>query len=185
MRVDRVTLARIAAIVLVGVLVQITTISQISVFGSRADLSPLIVASIGLLAGPEIGAMTGFAVGLFVDTALLQTMGVSALIFLAIGYMAGRYGQRNDVGATLVPPVAGALATVATALGYSLIQFLLGVDSPVSVLLLREIAVLVILNTIISVPVFIGIRRVLRPALPQEIIPRRPRRRLGRVRTNT
>ena len=43
-------------------------ISQISIFGVTADITPLVVMSIGLLCGSMPGAIAGFAIGLFVDS---------------------------------------------------------------------------------------------------------------------
>ena len=57
----------------------------------------------------------------------------------------------------------------------ALIQFLLGVDSPVSWLLLQQIFITVLVNTIISLPVYAIVRRIITPALPED--PRRRRRR--------
>ena len=62
------------------VIVQIAGVSQVSLLGVSADLSPLVVASVGLLCGSIAGAIFGFCMGLFVDTALLQTLGVSSLV---------------------------------------------------------------------------------------------------------
>ena len=42
-------------------------VSQISVFGVSADITPLVVMSVGLLCGSLLGAVTGFGVGLLVD----------------------------------------------------------------------------------------------------------------------
>jgi hypothetical protein len=57
----------------------------------------------------------------------------------------------------------------------ALIQFLLGVDSPVSGLLLQQIIITVLVNSLIALPVYALVRRVLHPALPED--PRRRRRR--------
>ena len=54
-------------------------------------------------------------------------------------------------------------------------QFLLGVDAPVSVLLVRQILLTIVVNAIIALPVHALVRRVLTPALPED--PRRRRRR--------
>ncbi|MFL5978241.1 MAG: hypothetical protein ACJ76O_06400, partial [Gaiellaceae bacterium] len=67
--------ARLALLGLLGGILQLTTVAQITVFGVPADLSPLLVASVGLLMGSITGALFGFAIGLFIDTALLQTLG--------------------------------------------------------------------------------------------------------------
>ncbi len=72
---------RPALIGLLGGIVELTTVSQISVFGVPADLSPLLVA-LGRLphAARSRRAVFGFCLGLFVDTALLQTLGVNSLV---------------------------------------------------------------------------------------------------------
>ncbi len=59
--------------------------------------------------------------------------------------------------------------------GYSLMQFLLGVDAPVSLLLVRQILATILLNAIIAAPLYALVRRLLLPALPED--PRRRRRR--------
>ena len=76
--------------------------------------------------------MFGFCLGLFVDTALLQTLGVNSLVFTAIGYGAGRVRELRDPAHALAPVVVGAVATAIAAIGFSLLQFLLGVEAPVS-----------------------------------------------------
>ena len=80
-------------------------------FGVNADLSPLLVAFVGLLCGSTIGAATGFAVGLLVDLALLQTLGLTSLIFTLIGYWCGRLRELRDPQAALTPLLVGAGAS--------------------------------------------------------------------------
>ena len=80
---------RLAALGVLTVVVQIAAVSQVPVFGVSADLSPLLVAFVGLLCGSMPGAVVGFAVGLLVDLALVQTLGVTSLLLIAIGYWAG------------------------------------------------------------------------------------------------
>ena len=77
-------------LVVVVVFFQIGVVSEVPVFGVVVDLSPLVVAFVGLLCGSTVGAATGFAVGLLVDLALVQTLGVTSLIFTLIGYWCGR-----------------------------------------------------------------------------------------------
>jgi predicted secreted protein len=54
-------------------------------------------------------------------------------------------------------------------------EFLLGVDAPVSFLLVREILATILLNALISGIVYAIVRRLLLPVLPED--PRRRRRR--------
>jgi rod shape-determining protein MreD len=166
---------RLTLLGLVSVIVQIAGVSQISLLGVSADLSPLIVASVGLLCGSIVGAIFGFFMGLFVDTALLETLGVSSLVLLSVGYWAGRLRELRDPAHGLTPLAVGAAATAVATIGFSLIQFLLGVDAPVSLLLLREILVTIAVNTVLAVPVYAIVRRLLVRYLPDD--PRRRRRR--------
>ena len=168
-------IVRIVILLLVTVVVQEAVISQVSIFGVTADVTVLVVTSVGLLTGSLPGAIVGFFTGLLVDTVLVQTLGVTSLLYITIGYWAGRLRELRDPSHGLVPLAAGAAATAVAGLGMALIQFLLGVDSPVSWLLLQQIFITVLVNTIISLPVYAIVRRFIRPALPDG--PRRRRRR--------
>jgi len=168
-------LARIVVPSVVVVFFQIGVVSEVPVFGVAIDLSPLVVAFVGLLCGSTLGAVTGFAVGLLVDLALVQTLGVTSLIFTLVGYWCGRLRELRDPQATLTPLLVGAAASAAATVGYSLIEFLLGVDAPVSLELLRQIVFGVMVNTIVALPVWAIVRRSLEPDLPDD--PRRRRRR--------
>jgi rod shape-determining protein MreD len=169
------SVVRLALLGLLGGLVQLSVVSQLTVFGVPADLTPLLVASAGFIAGSMTGAVFGFCVGLFIDVSLYQTLGVSSLLFTAVGYGAGRIRELRDPAHGLAPVAVGAAATLIAAIGFTLLQFLLGVQAPVSLLLLREILMTAVLNTLIALPVYALMRRALLPFLPED--PRRRRRR--------
>jgi rod shape-determining protein MreD len=166
---------RVAAVAVAVVFFQIGVVSEVPVFGVNVDLSPLLVAFVGLLAGSLAGAVSGFAVGLLVDLALVQTLGLTSLIFTLIGYWCGRLRELRDPQAALTPLVVGALGSAAALVLYSLMEFMLGVDSPVSLELLRQIVLGVVVNTIVALPMWLLVRRLLVGALPDD--PRRRRRR--------
>jgi rod shape-determining protein MreD len=157
------------------VVIQQAAISQISIFGVSADVGPLVVMSVGLLAGSMAGAITGFGIGLAVDLVLVQTLGVTSLLYIAIGYWSGRLRELRDPAHGLVPLALGAAATAFAGLGMALIQFLLGVNAPVSLLLFQQIFITVLVNSLIALPVYALVRRLIRPTLPDD--PRRRRRR--------
>jgi rod shape-determining protein MreD len=168
-------IARVAALSLAVVFFQIGVVSEVPVFGVNVDLTPLLVAFVGLLCGSTLGAVTGFAVGLLVDLALLQTLGLTSLVFTLIGYWAGRLRELRDPQAALTPLLVGAAAAGIYLVGYSLMQFLLGVDAPVSVDLLRQIVLGTFVDTLVAIPMWVFVRRILEGALPED--PRRRRRR--------
>ena len=166
---------RLIALGFVAVIVQEAAVSQISVFGVSADITPLVVMSVGFLTGSLSGAIMGFGTGLFVDMALVQTLGVTSLLYIAIGYWSGRLRELRDPAHGLVPLALGAAATAIAGIGMAIIQFLLGVDAPVSLLLLQQIFITVLVNALIALPVYAFVRRLIKPVLPDD--PRRRRRR--------
>jgi len=154
--------ARLAALAVVSVFFQAGVVSELPIFGVRIDLAPLVVAFSGFLCGAVVGAAMGFAVGLLVDLSLAQTLGLSSLILLFIGYGAGRLRELRDPEATLLPLAIGATAAFLFSVGYAIAEFLLGVHAPVSGLeLLREIALGTILDAIVAAPAWAVVRAVL------------------------
>lgn len=168
-------IARIAALSLVVVFLQAGVVSEVPAFGVTVDLSPLLVAFVGLLCGSTVGAASGFAVGLLVDLALVQTLGLTSLVFTLVGYWCGRLRELRDPQAALTPLLVGAGATAGALVVYSLMEFMLGVDAPVSLELLRQIVLGVLVNTVVALPMWVLVRRCLIGGLPED--PRRRRRR--------
>lgn len=166
---------RLALLALAGIVVQAAAISQFRVFGVPPDMSPLIVMAVGLLLGSVPGALFGFAAGLLLDMALLQDLGLSSLLLVVVGYAAGRLRELRDPAHGLVPMAAGAVAAAVFSIGYAIMQFLLGTDVPISVLLIRDVMLGILLGTLLALPIHSLVRRVLLPFLPDD--PRRRRRR--------
>jgi rod shape-determining protein MreD len=166
---------RIAALAALVVLVQIGVISELPVLGVNVELTPLLAAFVGLLCGSVPGAIAGFGIGLLVDLSLVQTLGITSLLFTLIGFWAGRLRELRDPQAAIAPVLVGAAAASAAFVGYALIEFLLGVDAPVSFQLLRDIVLGVVVDTIVALPFWLVVRRALLGGMPED--PRRRRRR--------
>jgi hypothetical protein len=63
--------------------------------------------------------------------------------------------------------------TLVCELAFAAVQLMLGVDSPISPLVVRDIAIKSIDAFFLGIPIYIGIRRALRPALIEDRIVRR------------
>ena len=164
---------RLGAIVLAAVLLQGAFFSYLSIFGTSPDIVAVVIAVIGLLGGAVIGAVTGFAAGLLLDVVLLETLGVSSLVLLSVGYLAGRYRESFEIDSAFAPAaVTGALALLASA-GLTALQLTLDVDSPVSGEVVADSIVKGILAFGLAYPIYPLIRRALRPALVLEEAPAR------------
>jgi rod shape-determining protein MreD len=160
---------RIALILVVTIVLQISFFSYLSFFGTTPNVVPLVVVSLGLLGGGMVGAVCGFAAGLLLDSALLQTLGVSSLVLLSAGYLAGRYREGAEVSNSLIPPLLAGVLTTTSAAGFAAIQLMLGVHTTVSLLVLREIIVQGLLAVVLAIPIYPLIRRALRAALVDDL----------------
>jgi rod shape-determining protein MreD len=164
---------RLGAIVLAAVLLQVTFFSYLLIFGVSPDFVVVVVSVIGLLGGAVIGAVTGFAAGLLLDVALLETLGVSSLVLLSVGYLAGRYRESFEIDSVFAPAaVTGALALIASA-GFTALQLTLDVDTSVSGSVVTDSIVKGLLAFLLAYPMYPLIRRALRPALVLEGAPAR------------
>ncbi|MEX2107835.1 MAG: rod shape-determining protein MreD [Solirubrobacterales bacterium] len=169
--------ARIAAIVVLGVLLQLSFFSRVLLFDTSPDLLPALVVALGLLGGSMTGAVAGFSIGFLVDCLLAGTLGASSLVLLGIGYLAGLFRERFDIHSALVPPLLCMALTLVAEIGFAVVYLMLGVDAPVSVLIVRDSLLKSVFAFFLGWPIYLGVRRVLRPALVEEPAAARRRRR--------
>ena len=86
-----------------AVILQTSFFSYLSILGATPYLVPVVIVALGLLGGAVVGAVSGFAAGFLLDSMLLQTLGVSSLVLLSIGYLAGRYREGFEFKGLGVP----------------------------------------------------------------------------------
>ena len=167
--------ARIAAVSLLAVLLQLSFFSRVELFHVSPDVLPAFVVCMGLLGGTMAGAVSGFAIGFFVDCLLVEALGITSLVLLGTGYLAGLWRERFEVHGTLVPALLCMGLTLVAELGFGAVELLLGVDSPLSVLIVRDLLLKSVYAFFLGWPIYIGLRRLLRPALVEEPAVRRRR----------
>src|SRR5881394_683456 len=159
--------ARLAAIAILAVLLQLSFFSRVEFLHTSADILPVAVFSLGFL----------------VDCLLVAPLGGSSLVLLGAGYLAGLFRERFDIHSALVPPLICMALTLFAELGFAVMQVMLGIDAPVSILIVRDMALKSIYAFFLAWPIYFGLRRVLRPALVEEpkIMRRRQPTVLGRT----
>lgn len=143
---------RVAAIVFVAAIFQVSALSQLTVFGAAPDLLLVALVSMAMLRGSITGAVAGFSGGLLVDIATLGTLGVTSLLLTVAGYWAGRYGETTGRGRAYAPYVAVVAITAGVGIGAAAVHFLLG-DAVVVQRALLPIMPALALNALLAVPV--------------------------------
>jgi cell shape-determining protein MreD len=94
---------------------------------------------------------------------------------LSTGYLAGLFRERFEIHSALVPPLLCMGLTLFAELGYAAVQLMLGIDSPVSILVVRDMVLKSVYAFFLGWPIYLLLRRVLRPALVEEPKVRRRR----------
>ncbi|MCL6610527.1 MAG: rod shape-determining protein MreD [Peptococcaceae bacterium] len=75
--------------IIIALLIQVTLLNFISIWGVKPDLVLIIVTFDAFLRGSREGALIGFLGGLFEDLAVGSYIGMNALSMMAAGYLAG------------------------------------------------------------------------------------------------
>jgi rod shape-determining protein MreD len=170
-------LARLVAIVVGGVILQLSLFSRVNLFDVSPDLLPSLIVVLGLLGGSLTGAVCGFSAGLLLDCLLIVPLGGGSLVLLGVGYLAGLFRERFEINSPLVPPLLCMGLTLVAELGFGAVEMMLGFDAPVSGLVVRDILLKSIFAFFGGWAIYVGVRRALRPALVDDLSIRRSGRR--------
>lgn len=161
-------LARLVAIVVGGVILQLSFFSQVSLFHVSPDVLPALVVVLGLLGGSLTGAVCGFSAGFLLSCLLIAPLGGISLVLLATGYLAGLFRERFEIHSALVPPLLCMGLTLFAELGYGAVELMLGVEASISTMVIRDVLLKSIFAFFLGWAIYRGLRRALRPALVEE-----------------
>ena len=167
---------RVGVLLLLAVVLQLSGLSQLGILGGHIDLVVLVVAAIAFYGGSVSGCAAGFSAGFLLDLLSGATMGVSSLVLTAVGYGVGRFREVRDPSHGLLPLAVAAVATGGFMVAFAAVSFMLDVGASVSPLVIRDAIVTTLLNVLFALPVFTGVRKLLRPVLKVDPLAVRRRR---------
>ena len=157
-----------AALLFVAAVAQVSVFSQLHVFGAVPDVLLVSLVALALLRGSVAGAVGGFFGGLLVDTASLGTLGLTSLVLTLAGYWIGRYGETTGRDRAHAPFLSIAVVTVLYEVGLLVVHFVLGESAPAGAVV-RSLVPAIVLNLILTAPLYALARRLLRPAAREEL----------------
>ncbi len=158
-----VTAARTSLLLVLALTFQVVIASRIEVFGVRGDLMLLVAVAAGLVAGPDRGAIVGFAAGLSFDLLLQTPMGLRALTYCLVAFVAGSLQDAVLRAAWWIPVSTAAAASSLGVILYGVFGSVVGED--LLVLSLLRIALVVgVFNTIAAPAVLRVVRWAIVPA---------------------
>jgi rod shape-determining protein MreD len=142
----------LAAVIAVVLVAQTTLLAHVRLLGARPDALLLAVVAVAMASGPVSGAAFGFAAGLATDLLLELPVGVSALVYTAIGHALGSTRVYMVSRSVLVPAAVAAAASMLAVLASGSVLRLLE-QSPFSWMLVARSAVAVAALNLLLVPV--------------------------------
>ena len=151
-----------AALLFVAAIMQVSIFAQVHVLGGVPDVLLVLLVAVALLRGAIVGAGGGFFAGLLVDTASLGKLGLTSLVLTIAGYWIGRYGETTGRDRAHAPFLSVAVVTILYSLGLLLVHFVLGERAPAGAML-RGLLPAIVLNLVLTAPVYALVRRLLRP----------------------
>jgi len=157
-----------AVLLFVAAIAQVSIFSQVHVFGAVPDFLLVSLVALALLRGSVPGAVGGFFAGLIVDTASLGTLGLTALVLTVAGYWIGRYGETTGRDRGHAPFLSVAVVTVLYEFGVLVVHFVLGESAPAGAVV-RSLVPAIVLNLILTAPLYALARRLLRRSEREEL----------------
>jgi rod shape-determining protein MreD len=151
----------------VCVIVQSAVLGGVDVLGGTPDLVLVALVAVALLRGSIFGAVAGFWAGILLDTATLQTLGVTALLLTVGGFWIGRYGETTARDRTHAPFLSVLVVTVLATIGGLVLDYVLGESAPAA-RAFSSLPTSVVLNLILTLPVYALVRRLFPPREPIE-----------------
>ena len=164
MTVSTASVVRLALLGLLGGILQLTAVSQLTIFGVPADL---VAAARRLRRLPrrlDRRARSSASASACSSTSRSARRSASARSCSPrVGYGAGRMRELRDPAHGLAPVAVGAVATASPRSASRCCSSCSASTAPVSLLLLREILMTIVLNTLLALPVYALVRRALLP----------------------
>jgi rod shape-determining protein MreD len=155
--------AKVGLIVFLAAILQVSIFASVDVGGGSPDLVLVTVVAVALLRGTIYGAATGFVAGLLVDTATLETLGLTSLVLTIAGYWIGRYGETTGRDRGHAPLLSVIVVTVLYTVGLLALHVVLGDDVSARRAFVEGLLPAILFNALLVVPVYALCRRLIGP----------------------
>jgi rod shape-determining protein MreD len=148
-------LIRLALLIALVVIVQVSVFPHLRVAGVAPDLGLIVAIAVGAQLGPEAGAIAGFAAGLGYDFFLETPLGLNALAYALAGYGVGVVTTGLLRAPRYLPVVLVLLGALAGGLVLITIGVLAGVDSVKGLHGVETIAIAAVYDAFLAPIVFL------------------------------
>lgn len=153
---------KIAAVLLVAVVLQLTIFVDVRVFGVAPELMAAVAVLSGFLAGPERGATVAFITGLLWDVWLPTPLGLAAISFALVAFGVGSLESGLFHDSRIQVAAIGGIGTFATVIAYALLGEVVGQRGLVDLELGRVALIAGFVGAVLAPPLMRPLRWALR-----------------------
>jgi len=154
--------AKATGLLFLAVVLQLSIMANVTILGGHPNFLLVTLVCVALLRGAVFGAVAGFCAGLLADTGVFGTLGFTALLLTVAGYWTGRYGETTGRDRAHAPVLSIAVITILYEIAALVLRFMLGQNAPAGAIF-EGLMPTVLLNVILTLPVYAFTRRLLRP----------------------
>ena len=144
------TRLRLALVIFVAFLLQVTVFVEIHPLGVAPELPLLVAIYAGREGGADRGAYAGFAAGLLYDLELATPFGLWALTSCVVAYVMGVITENLHRPSGLLATISTGLATVGGVMGFAVLASLLGEEGLLDAELIRVALLVGVVNLALS-----------------------------------
>jgi rod shape-determining protein MreD len=146
------TTLRAGLVLVLALTVQASFVAEMHVFGAHGEVLLLVPIVAGLTAGPERGAVAGFAAGIAVDLLVQTPFGLTALTYCLVGYGVGALQSGVLRASWWLPIVAAVAGSAVGVVLFAVTVTVVGEVSAVNDELVRVVLAVVAWNLVLMVP---------------------------------
>ena len=160
----------IGTLLVVALALQSTLLAQATLLGVIPQVVLVVVVCLAFLDGERVGVVTGFSAGLLQDLLPFPAViGLTALVYILVGYAVGILRQYAPADSVWTPVLAVALASAVAEFSYAALSIILG-EPWVGLGYTARVAGLVVLyNTLLTPFVFPLVRRIADRFRPERV----------------
>ena len=142
--------SRVALCIFVTWVLQVGLFAELPVAGARADVMIVLGIAAGFVGGPDRGAIVGFAAGLAIDLILPTPLGLSAIVYTLVGYLAGRVSGTMPRSSWWLPAMTCAVGSAVGVVLYALVGVIVGEATLSGPPLAAIVAVTAVVNAVLG-----------------------------------
>lgn len=150
---------RLAALLMLAVVLQTVAASQLSFVGVTADIFLIVVVLAAIGSGSTTGLVFGFVAGLTADVVFLDPIGMRTIMYLIVGYWVGRYVEEFGLSSAWVVVLLVAAVSLAAQTVYGVLQIITGNEGSFLNMIVFQILPAALFDGLLSAPLYLGLTR--------------------------